>query len=54
MKDDVYYMKLALKEAEKAQMLNEVPIGAVIVIDEQDNFDGDIIYGKQSKMHCTC
>ncbi|MFE0507556.1 tRNA adenosine(34) deaminase TadA [Peribacillus butanolivorans] len=35
MKDDAYYMKLALKEAEKAQMLNEVPIGALIVIDDQ-------------------
>ncbi|ASS94578.1 tRNA adenosine(34) deaminase TadA [Peribacillus simplex] len=35
MKDDVYYMNLALKEAKKAQMLNEVPIGALIVIDDQ-------------------
>ena len=35
MKDDVYYMNLALKEAKKARQLNEVPIGALIVIDDQ-------------------
>lgn len=35
MKDDVYYMNLALEEAEKARMLNEVPIGALIVIDDR-------------------
>lgn len=28
---NTYYMKLALKEAKKAQALNEVPIGCVIV-----------------------
>jgi len=28
---DEYYMKLALKEAEKAQSIGEVPIGAVVV-----------------------
>ncbi|ARD48407.1 tRNA adenosine(34) deaminase TadA [Sporosarcina sp. P33] len=31
MKDDVYYMRLAIEEAEKAAALAEVPIGAVIV-----------------------
>lgn len=35
MKDDVYYMNLALEEAGKARMLNEVPIGALIVIDDR-------------------
>ncbi|WP_340373629.1 tRNA adenosine(34) deaminase TadA [Peribacillus sp. FSL E2-0218] len=35
MKDDVYYMNLALEEAKKAQSLNEVPIGALIVINDQ-------------------
>ncbi|WP_285769529.1 tRNA adenosine(34) deaminase TadA [Peribacillus sp. SI8-4] len=35
MKDDVYYMNLALAEAKKAQRLNEVPIGALIVMDDQ-------------------
>ncbi|MGE7604927.1 tRNA adenosine(34) deaminase TadA [Peribacillus sp. NPDC097675] len=35
MKDDTYYMNAALGEAEKARMLNEVPIGAVIVINDE-------------------
>lgn len=30
-KDDQYYMNLALKEAHKALLIDEVPIGAVIV-----------------------
>lgn len=30
---DEYFMKEAIKEAEKAEELNEVPIGAVIVVD---------------------
>ncbi|ARJ39074.1 tRNA-specific adenosine deaminase [Sporosarcina ureae] len=35
MKDDEYYMRLAIAEAEKAASLAEVPIGAVIVHNEQ-------------------
>lgn len=35
MKDDMYYMNVALGEAEKARQLNEVPIGAVIVIEDR-------------------
>jgi tRNA(adenine34) deaminase len=31
--DDIYFMKLALEEAEKADHLDEVPIGAVLVMD---------------------
>ncbi|MBU0465425.1 MAG: tRNA adenosine(34) deaminase TadA [Proteobacteria bacterium] len=31
MKDDEYYMSLAIKEAQKAAAINEVPVGAVIV-----------------------
>ena len=31
MKDNEYYMKLALKEARKAYKHNEVPVGAIIV-----------------------
>ena len=31
MKDDIYFMNLALKEANKAYLNDEVPIGAVIV-----------------------
>ena len=33
--DDNYYMKLALKEAQKAQAADEIPIGAVIVCHDQ-------------------
>ena len=34
-KSDEYYMKEALKEAQKALELNEVPVGAVIVCNNQ-------------------
>ena len=30
--DDIYFMKLALEEAEKADSLGEVPIGAILVL----------------------
>lgn len=33
--DDNYYMKLALKEAQKAEASDEIPIGAVIVCNDQ-------------------
>jgi tRNA(adenine34) deaminase len=33
--DDAFFMACALAEAEKARQLNEVPIGVVIVIDNQ-------------------
>lgn len=33
--DDVYFMKKAIQEAELAYSKNEVPVGAVIVIDNQ-------------------
>ncbi|GER68515.1 tRNA-specific adenosine deaminase [Weizmannia acidilactici] len=32
---DKYYMRLAIAEAKKAEAMNEVPIGAVIVLDEE-------------------
>ena len=35
MKNDEYYMRLAIEEAEKAAILAEVPIGAVIVYNEE-------------------
>ena len=38
-KDDVYYMREALKEAQVAYDLEEVPIGAVLV----DNATGEIV-----------
>jgi len=31
--DDVYFMRLAIEEGERARYSNEVPIGAVLVID---------------------
>lgn len=31
--DDIYFMKLAMEEAEKADRKDEVPIGAVLVMD---------------------
>ena len=33
--DDVYFMKQALLEAEKAKRADEVPVGAVIVVNQQ-------------------
>jgi tRNA(adenine34) deaminase len=33
--NDVYFMKQALQEAQKARDLNEVPVGAVIVVNNQ-------------------
>ncbi|WP_214484752.1 tRNA adenosine(34) deaminase TadA [Bacillus sp. SM2101] len=35
MNTDEYYMRLALNEAKKAELINEVPIGAVIVKDNE-------------------
>lgn len=35
MKTDEYYMELAIAEAKKAEQLGEVPIGAIIVIDNK-------------------
>lgn len=34
-KDDIYFMNLALKEAKKAYNNDEVPVGAVLVINNQ-------------------
>ena len=30
--DDSYFMKIALKEAEKAASIGEIPVGAVIAV----------------------
>lgn len=35
MKNDEYYMRLAIEEAKKAEKIGEVPIGAVIVYNDQ-------------------
>ena len=34
-KNDEYYMRLALKQAKKAESIDEVPVGAVIVKDDR-------------------
>ena len=31
-KNDIYYMKIAFKEAQKAEENNEIPVGAIIVL----------------------
>ena len=46
--EHIKYMKLALKEAQKANDIDEVPIGAVIVR------DGKVIERKKSKRNCAC
>ncbi|WP_242225254.1 tRNA adenosine(34) deaminase TadA [Bacillus cereus group sp. BfR-BA-01380] len=33
MEQDIYFMKLAIEEAKKAEEIQEVPIGAVVVVD---------------------
>ncbi|MGF9966948.1 tRNA adenosine(34) deaminase TadA [Bacillus rhizoplanae] len=33
MEEDIYFMKLAIEEAKKAEEIQEVPIGAVVVVD---------------------
>jgi tRNA(adenine34) deaminase len=35
MKNDEYYMRMAIEEAEKARQIQEVPIGAVIVLNDE-------------------
>ena len=35
MLDDIYFMKKALQEAQTAYDLNEIPVGAVVVVDNQ-------------------
>lgn len=45
MKNDLHYMKIALKRAEKAARLGEVPVGAVIVKTFEDGSQKIISYG---------
>ena len=45
MKNDLHYMKIALKRAEKAATLGEVPVGAVIVKTFEDGSQKIISYG---------
>lgn len=46
MRDDEYYMKLAIQEAKKAEAEGEVPIGAIIVKDDEI-----IAYGYNQREH---
>lgn len=48
MKNDEYFMKMALIEAKKAYKLNEVPVGAVIVL------DGEVIASGYNCKESTC
>lgn len=45
MKSDLHYMRLCLKQAKKAEMLGEVPVGALIVKRGQDGSEHIISYG---------
>lgn len=45
MKSDAHYMRLALKQAKKAAMLGEVPVGAVLVQRGEDGSERIISYG---------
>ncbi len=47
MKSDVYYIKEALKEAHKAYLIDEVPVGCVIVKDDKIIARG---YNKREKL----
>ncbi len=50
MKTDEYFMKLALKEAQKAYDMGEVPIGCVIVKDDKVIARG---YNKREKLNSS-
>ena len=50
MNNDERYMKEALKQAKKAALIDEVPIGCVIVHDEKISARG---YNKRNKLHST-
>ncbi len=50
MSNDEKYMKQALKQAKKAALIDEVPIGCVIVHDDKIIARG---YNKRNKLHST-
>ena len=50
MSNDEKYMKEALKQAKKAALIDEVPIGCVIVHDDKIIARG---YNKRNKLHST-
>ena len=51
MKSDSYYMNIAIKEAIKAEQIDEIPVGAVIV-DQEGNIIGKG-YNKREKLNQT-
>ena len=52
MKNDIYFMEVALKEAKKAYKIGEVPVGCVLV-DQNDNIIAKA-YNKKEKLHDVC
>lgn len=43
--NDLHYMRIALRQAKKAEMLGEVPVGAVVVKKLEDGSEKIISYG---------
>ena len=52
MKNDIYFMEVALKEAKKAYKIGEVPVGCVLV-DQNDKIIAKA-YNKKEKLHDVC
>ena len=52
MKNDIYFMEVALKEAKKAYKIGEVPVGCVLV--DQNNKIIAKAYNKKEKLHDVC
>ena len=49
-----HFMREAIKEAKKAEDLNEVPIGAVIVMEGKIVARAHNLRENRAKCHCTC
>ena len=52
MRNDIYFMEVALKEAKKAYKIGEVPVGCVLV-DQNDKIIAKA-YNKKEKLHDVC
>ena len=50
--NDIYFMEVALKEAKKAYKIGEVPVGCVLV--DQNNKIIAKAYNKKEKLHDVC
>ena len=56
MTTDEQWMALAIKQAEKAEALGEVPVGAVLVkdgIDESFGFTDEFLSGTDPEEYCS-